>query len=286
MRERSVSRAAEHMGLSQSAMSEVLARLRKRFKDPLLVRGRRGMQPTPLARDLAPSIHDVAARLRMLVTTGERFDPATCTTRFRVAASDYTQFLLMPRLVESMARRAPATSVDVLPVSIRQVEEALDFDEIDVAVAYFQDPPQGMKRQVLFSEHYVGIAARGHAALSGKLTAEAFAALRHISVAPSGLNYFRRPLDLKLVELGLARRVSVSSPHFLLAAHLVAQSDLVLVLPSRAARYLAHILPITIFDPPLDLPEFEMAMYWHERTQSSSAHRWFRGEVRRALRHD
>lgn len=283
MRERSVSRAAEHVGLSQSAMSEVLARLRKRFDDPLLVRGRRGMQPTPRARELAPMVHDAVARLQALATFGDDFDPETCATRFRVATSDYTQFLLMPRLTRTMARQAPSGSIDVLPVNILRVEEALDYGEIDLAIAYFPEPPEGLRRRPLYRERYVGVAAKGHPALLPHLKVGAYAGFRHVSVAPSGLNFFRRAVDAVLAHQGLSRRVAVTSPHFLLAAYLVARSDLVLALPSRAARRLAELLPIGIFEIPLVLSEFEIAMYWHERTHKSGAHAWFRDQVRKTL---
>ena len=190
MRERNVSRAAERMGLSQSAMSEALARLRDRFDDPLLVRGREGMQPTPRALELGPQVHDIVERMRALSAGAEAFDPAACTTRFHLVTSDYTQFLLMPRLTEILAERAPKASIDMLPINIRRVEEALDLGEVDVAIAYFIDPPPSLKRRPLFHEHSVGVARKGHPALSGKLTADRYAALRHVTAAPSGLNYF------------------------------------------------------------------------------------------------
>ncbi|MBL8376457.1 MAG: LysR family transcriptional regulator [Burkholderiales bacterium] len=285
MRENSVSRAAERMGLSQPAMSEALARLRDRFDDPLLVRGREGMQPTPRALELAPRVHDIVARLRELSTGAETFDPQTCVTRFRLATSDYSQFLLMPRLTEVLGGKAEGVSVDVLPVNIRRVEEALDLGEIDLAVAYFVEPPRALKHRPLYTEHYVGVARKGHPRITPSMDAPWFAALRHVSVAPSGLNYFSGAIDSLLAAQGLHRRVAVTSPHFLLAAYLAANSDLVLALPSRAARRLAAMLPLMLFDIPLELPEIRIAMYWHERTHTSAAHQWFREQVREALPH-
>lgn len=283
MRERSVSRAAERMGLSQSAMSEVLARLRDRFDDPLLVRGREGMQPTPRALELAPRVRDIVVRLRELVAGRESFDPAQCAMRLKLAASDYTQFLMLPRLTEILAERAPDVAVDVLPINILRVGEALDLGEIDLAVAYYVDPPPTLKRRPLFREHYVGVARHGHPALGSRIDTAAYAALRHVSVAPSGLTFFSGALDSLLAAQGMKRKVAVTSPHFLLAANLVAHSDLVLALPSRAARRLAAQLPLTLFDIPFDLPEIDIAMYWHERTHTSSAHQWLRDQVRESL---
>jgi len=285
MRERSVSRAAERMGLSQPAMSEALARLRDRFDDPLLVRGREGMQPTPRALELSPQVHEIVERMRLLTAGAEAFDAAACSTRFRLATSDYSQFLLMPRLTEMLANQAPGVSVDVLPVNIRRVEEALDLGEIDLAVAYFVEPPPALKRRPLFDEHYLGVARKGHPGITPTLGAAQYAALRHVSVAPSGLTYFSGALESILAAAGLTRRVAVTSPHFLLAAYLVANSDLVLAIPSRAAQRLAALLPLMLFDIPLELPEIQIAMYWHERTHKSAAHQWFRERVRESLPH-
>ena len=110
-----------------------------------------------------------------------------------------------------------------------------------------------------------------------------FAALRHIAVAPSGLNYFSGALEAMLAAQGLSRRISITSPHFLLAAYLAANSDLVLAIPSRAAQRLAAMLPLMLFEIPLELADIQIAMYWHERTHKSEAHGWFRETVRKSL---
>lgn len=279
MRERNVTRAAERMGLSQSAMSEALGRLRERFDDPLLVRGSRGMQPTPHALSLIARIGEATETLRALVEPAPRFAPARCTTRFRLVASDYVQLLLLPGLVRRLAAEAPGAALDALPVNIRRVEEALELGEIDLAIAYFVEPPAGLKRRQLFRERYVGLARRGHAVAGRRVSLAALAALGHVAVAPSGLNYFSGALDDRLARAGLARKVVVTSPHFLLAASLVADTDLVLVLPERAARRLAGTLPLATFTLAAELPAVDTALYWHPRTHQSAAHAWLRDLV-------
>lgn len=281
MRELNVSRAAERMGLSQSAMSEVLARLRERFDDPLLVRGRRGMQPTPRALALFAKVPELVDHLRALLEGEQTFEPARCQLRFRLVASDYGQLLMMPALVARLAQEAPQASVDVVPIHIRRVADALETGEVDIAIAYFVDPPPGLKRRLLLREAYVAIARRGHPNLRGGLSVATLAQLRHVSVAPSGLNFFSDALDQAFSRLGLQRRVVVSSPHFLLAANLVAQSDLVLVLPDRAARALGSQLPIDIFELPMKLRPVQTAMYWHPRVHEQPAHHWLRNVIYR-----
>ena len=231
MRERNVSRAAERLGLSQSSTSEALARLRERFDDPLLVRGREGMMPTPKALDLLPDVRKAIELLRSLVDRVQAFDPASASNRFRLATSDFTQLLLMPALRQRMATRAPNSAIDVVPTHILRVEEALDTGEIDLAIAFFPQPPLSLRRSPLLRDQYVCISQRGHPGILPGMGAAEFAALPHISVAPSGMTFFSSVVDSALQAQGLSRRVAVTSPHFLLAAHLVAQSDLVLALP-------------------------------------------------------
>lgn len=283
MRERSVSRAAERLGISQSSASEALARLRERFDDPLLVRGREGMMPTPKALALLPDVRSAIALLRGLIDRGRGFEPASSALRFRLATSDYTQLLLMPQLRRRMAQQAPGCAVDIVPTHILRVEEALDTGEIDLAIAFFPQPPLSLRRSPLLRDRYVCIAQAGHPAVRADLSPAQFAALPHIAVAPSGVAFFSSVVDSALEAQGLSRRVAVSSPHFLLAAHLVAQSDLVLALPARAARALAAMLPLQVVDIPLPLQPVDVALYWHERTHHSPPHQWMRALLRELL---
>jgi DNA-binding transcriptional LysR family regulator len=283
VRERSVSRAAERLGMSQSSASEMLARLRERFDDPLLVRGREGMMPTPKALELLPQVRAAIAQLHALIDAGETFSPADSTLRFRLTTSDYTQLLLMPRLCRRLQDQAPRCAIDLLPVHILRVAEALETGEIDLAIAYYPEPPPGLRRSPLFLDEFVCIARAGHPATRSALDGPAFAELAHVSVAPSGLSYFSSAVDAALESQGLHRRIAVSCPHFMLGAHLVAQSDMVLALPRRAATALATLMPLRLIEVPLQLKPLEVAMYWHDRTHHSQPHQWLRSLIRELL---
>jgi len=279
MRERQVSRAATRMNVSQSTMSEALARLRAMLGDPLLVRGREGIVPTPRALELMPRVRAIVEQYEGLSRTAAEFDPRTEARAFRVIASDYAQFMLMPRMIAEFAGRSPGSSVEVLAVHVRQLEPALESGEADLAIGLVLEPAEALRRKVLFRERSVCIAQRGHRALQGTLDAAQFAALAHIHVAPSGLRYFSAALDDALEAMGLARHVVFTSPHFLLAAHVVANTDTVVLVPERIARRLAATLPVAVFEPPLELPRYEIAMLWHERTHASAPHAWVREVV-------
>jgi DNA-binding transcriptional LysR family regulator len=286
MRERHVSRAAEAMNLGQSSMSEALARLRTLFADPLLVRGRDGMAPTPRALELRESVRGLLERAQSLLESAQEFEPREAAQTLRLIASDYTQFMLIPRLLAELAARAPRMAIEVVPIGVRQIEAGLESGDADLAVGLVLDPPAGLRRKLLFHERSVCIARKGHPALKKRLGAADFAALPHIHVAPSGLRYFSAALDEALEKQGVTRRVVLISPHFLLAALVVASTDAVVFLPSRVARRLEAMLPVKVFEPPLELPNYEIAMLWHERTHANRAQAWLRQLVSEILPKD
>ena len=283
LRERSVSRAAERMGLSQSSMSEMLARLRERFGDPLLVRTREGMAATDRSLALVPRVREAIERLHAIVEQETAFNPGTAADRFRITATDYAQLLLMPALTQRLHAQAPGCALDLVTINLRAVELALEAGDVDLAIAYYPEPPLALRRGPLFTDRYVCIARLGHPALGGPLRAEDFAALAHISVSPSGLSYFAQVVDSALEALGLVRHVAVTCPHFLLASHLVSQSDLVLALPHRAAVALAAFFPLQVVEIPLQMATVDVSMYWHERCHPSRAQQWLRDQVRSIL---
>lgn len=283
LRERSVSRAAQRMDMSQSSMSEALARLRERFADPLLVRTREGMVPTDRAQELWPQVREGIEHLQAILERVADFEPSTASERFRITATDYAQLLLLPALVDRLREVAPRCSAEFVTVNLRAVEQTLEAGEIDLAVAYYPDPPAALRRSPLFNDRYVCIVRNEHPVTTQTLTAEEFAALPHVSVSPSGLSYFAGVVDSALDALGLERRIVVRCPHFLIGCHLVAQSDLVLALPSRAAQAVTRFMPVRIVEIPMPLKRVDVSMYWHERCHHSLSHQWLRGMVRSIL---
>lgn len=283
LRERSVSRAAQRMDMSQSSMSEALGRLRDRFADPLLVRTREGMVPTERAQALWPQVREGIEHLQAILERAADFEPSQARERFRITATDYAQLLLLPELVQCLRETAPHCSAEFVTVNLRAVEQALEAGDVDLAIAYYPEPPAALRRSPLFTDHYVCIVRADHPITAQTLTAEDFAALPHVSVSPSGLSYFAGVVDSALEALGLERRVVIRCPHFMIGSQLVAQSDLVLALPSRAAQAVTRFLPVRVVEIPLPLRRVDVSMYWHERCHHSRSHQWLRSTVRSIL---
>lgn len=281
LEERHVTRAARRVGLSQPAMSHALARLRGLLDDPLLVRTSKGMQPSARAsgivRPLARALEDVERAL----AAPKAFDPTTSTQTFRIATNDYIELVVLPRLLATLSREAPGVDVRVASLGSRAFEH-LGEGRSDIAIGVVGAmgepiPPRGIRSRRLLTDDFVCVVREGHPRLKKRLSLDDFVSLSHALVAPRGKS--GSVVDTALAKLGKTRRVAVEVPHFLVAPHIVRETDLILTLARRVARALAPLLGLRQLAPPLELPGFSMAMVWHERQHNDPAHVWLRAVV-------
>lgn len=278
LRERSVTRAAERVGMSQSALSHVLAKLRDVLGDPLLVRTSRGAALTPRAEALAEPLARALAELERLLTNVEA-DPARLDRRFVIAAPDYVAWVLLPGLFAEVSREAPAVDLELRPLDPRTVSQQLETGEVDLAIGGVQDAAPDLIRRSLFRESFSCLVRKGHPATRGRFTLARYLAYPHALV---GLRTGVPGLvDLALEALGQRRRVAVRLPYFLLAPVIVARSDLVLTVPHHLAAHLSKLHGLEVLAPPLDLPTTEIVATWHVRVAADPAHQWFRELVTR-----
>lgn len=282
LEERSVSRAAQRTGVRQPAMSHALKRLRERFDDPLLVRGGgRRMQLTPRAQELIDLAAQGVAAVARVFAPPAQFEPARAQRRFRIAATDAMDMLLLPPLLALLQREAPGIDLE-LPAARADVDAALEEGRIDLALGRFRDAGIGLRRRRLYLEHLVCVVRADHPRVPDALDAELYAALDHALVSPRGTR--EGVVDEALAARGLRRRVAVVLPSFIAAVAIVADSDLVLTVPSCIAHHLRPRLQVRMLPLPLELPEYEVLQLWHERDHHDPGHRWLRGAVARALR--
>ncbi|WP_437780964.1 LysR family transcriptional regulator [Sorangium sp. So ce1097] len=272
--EGSVTRAAARVGLSQSAMSHALGRLRALIDDPVLVRTPRGMIPTPRAQELAGPIREALAQIEATVARSPRFDPATARRSFSVATVDYVELILLPRLVQKLFADAPFVDLVARPYD-SDMWGSMETGKVDLAIGMFPSMPAGFYRQRLLEEHYMCVVRRNHPVVRSKLTLKMYTSLPHALISPRGDGGGR--VDEVLAEQGLSRRVALQIPHFLVAAHIVAQTDLVLTVPARIAQVFADMEALRVMKPPLELGGFSLDQVWHERQAKDPAHMWLRG---------
>jgi len=276
--ERHVTHAGQRIGLSQSAMSGALTRLRELFKDELFVRSPTGMQPTPRADDLAGPV-SAALRLVQEVLQANAFDPGAAHHTVTIAMTDYAAFVLLPPLLARLAVEAPRLDVRVRGIFGRdEALDLLDSGEANLAIGFPVEASARILVRPLLHEDFACIARHGHPAFAEGAGLEAFAAAPHLLVSPEGDR--TGLVDHKLAALGLERRIVLSLPQFLVAPFVVADTDLVATLASRVARrFAAASLGIAVHEPPITLPSWPLAMMWHRRVDDHPATIWLRDRI-------
>jgi len=276
--ERSVSRAARKVGLSQPAVSHALRKLREQLRDPLLVRTQTGMVLTARAEAMKAPLLSAIKALRAAIDPGAgSFDPATSREAFNIATTDYVQFLTIPSLTGHLSQVAPWVRLDFAAMRESIPRRELERGEIDLAIGYFEQAPESLFQQTLFTDEFVCCQRKGPAALRATPSPEVFASFRHVMVVPwKGMVGLVDPL---LAKQGITRRVVLSTSHFLVAPFIVAASDCVLTLPRRVAEIMSTYLPLTLFSPPLDLPRLTISQIWHERVHHDPAQQWLRSQI-------
>ncbi|MCB9591999.1 MAG: LysR family transcriptional regulator [Sandaracinaceae bacterium] len=283
LRERHVTRAARAVGLSQSAMSHALRRLRAVFGDPLLVRGATGMVATPRAEALEAPLRELLEGAEALLARSPAFDPSTAAQVFTLASEDFVSALLVPDLLGRLRAEAPRCDLDVAPYAKAVMLDRLERSELDLAVGVYRELPASIRVQTLFEEDYACVVREGHPRVKRRLTFRQYVDLPHalIGVGERGA----APVDTALAALGERRRVLLRVGHFLAAPLIVAQSDLILTLPRRLANRLARMAPLVLHEPPVEIPGFRVSQLWHERRQRDPAHVFLRRTVAEVAAH-
>jgi DNA-binding transcriptional LysR family regulator len=279
LRERNVTLAAKSVGLSQSATSHALARLRRLLQDPLLIRNKGQLLLTSRAEALLPQLEESLRLMRVALTNPAPFQPKTARRSFSVGAGDFAQFVLLPLLMEKLARRAPGLDLWMRELYSGDTLERLSTDDLDLAVLPKMILPASanLRSRFLFEERFVCLVRTAHPTVKKKMTLEQFVSLPHAFIAPRGTR--GGAVDDALQALHKERRVALAVPHFLVAPYAVASSDLVITVASRVATYFAAHLPLKIIEPPLPLDSFQMHLVWHERLQRDPAHAWLREQI-------
>jgi DNA-binding transcriptional LysR family regulator len=276
MRERNVTRAGEHLGLSQPAMSHALTRLRYMLKDDLFIRSPKGMLPTPRAEQLAVPVRAALDGLQHSLEPTQ-FIPSEATRSFSVAADNYSAIVLVGPLAARVTKLAPGVKLEFRPSGTLDIPDLLDRGELDLAIGPSSDPGERFSRLSLLQDGFVAVLRKGHPAAGAReLSMEQFAALPYLDI--SSVQYETDFVDRALARRKLTRRVQLRAP-FLSAAQILTTSDMVSVLQQRVADELVRYRPLVIRKLPHASPTLETAMIWPRRLDNQPAHRWLRDMV-------
>ena len=296
--ERSVTRAGERLGLTQSAISHALSRLRYVLDDDLFVRGAEGMQPTRRASEIAPRLRQGLLQLQLALTPAD-FVPEETSRRFTVICGEYVGAIFVPALVARLREAAPRAEIRIRP-SNRGVAEPLVAGRADLAIGSFRRVPEWFAAERLFEETRVWVLSDRHPAAWQELTLERLAELPHIIISATGEDeqavagyvvdhglerlVMRSEVGLlqgALAARGLTRVIGLTTPHFLAALAVVSHSDMTAPLPRRLAAAFAGAYRLKLFEPPYASPPFEIMALSHREHGNEPAILWLRDLVRR-----
>jgi len=275
LRDRSVTKAGQRLGLSQPAMSHALNRLRWLLKDQLFVRTPEGMAPTPRAEELAQPVRQALGGLEAALDP-EGFAPARSDRRFSLALNNYAAVVLAGPVTAECAALAPNVRLLLRPSGTLDLPELLDRGEIDLAIAATDPPANRFASRLLVEDEYVTVMRRGHPRARGTLDVATFAGLPHFVISSSGED--TRFIDAALTAEGLAREVVLQAP-YLSAGAVLARSDMVAVLGRGVAREFGRAHPIVVRELPFRAPPLRSRMLWHKRFDDHKAHRWLRETI-------
>ena len=288
MTERSLTRAARNLSLTQPAVSNAMRRLRDTLGDDLLKRNGQGLEPTPHALTIWPSVREALRSLQESLVPSD-FKPAEANTTFVLAMADATAAELMPGLIAVMDQEAPGVSVRVVPLTTRDPRRMLEDGTADMALGYFPAALADLtaRAQVgkavayshlrLYDGTYVCVMRRDHPMASGPMTINRFCSARHMLVSFSG-----RPfgfIDEALASLGRERRVVLTVNQFFTAGRVVASSNLLTVLPRHFVRVTGIEDQLVLRDLPFAVPVVHVDALWHHRVERDSAHQWLRKTI-------
>jgi len=282
LEERSVTRAAARLAVTQPTVSGMLARLRTLFNDPLFVRTQRGLLPTPRAQALAPLLRQWLAEAEVLVA-GDRFEPASALLTASVSANDYIQSALIVPFLRRLRGAAPNLRIAVRPAQTAGVAEMLANGELDLSITSTTEiTTLDLPSRSLYEERYVCAVRKEHP-LKGRraVTMDQFCSYPHVLVSPSD-GRFAGPTDEALARLGRTRRVVLSVPGFLVLPELLQTDDLIAVVPERVLH--GRMAGLRTFAPPLAIPGFGVIAIWHPRLHKDPAHQWLREQLAAAAR--
>ena len=289
MAERSLTKAARRLSLTQPAVSNALRRLREALGDELLVRKGRGLEPTARGLELWPGVREALGGLQATLAPSV-FSPSTADNAFVMAMADATAAELMPGLVAVMGQEAPGVSLRIVPLTTRDPRKLLDEGLADLAIGHFPAALADLSARAqvgesvaflhhrLFQGEYVCVMRQGHPFANGPLTLKRYCSARHMLVSFSGRAFGF--VDEALALVGRTRRVVLTVNQFFTAGKVVANSDLLTVLPRHFINVTGFADQLLQRDLPFDVPVVHVDALWHQRQDGSSAHAWLRSKVR------
>lgn len=275
--ERSVSRVADNLGITQPAVSNSLAKLRRLFGDELFVRTTRGMEPTPYAEQLAKPVNDGLALIHRGINHSAGFDPRSARQAITIGMTDIGEIYFLPKLIERLRQKAPGISLGTVRNTAVNLRDDMESGRVDLAIGLLPQLKAGFFQRRLFSQNYVCLMRRGHRLDKRRISLQEYTCAEHLVVVSAGSGHGK--VDELLRRRGIDRQVCVTVPHYVGLGHILQGSDLVSTVPERLADRLTEPFGLVKVQHPAKLPAVTINVFWHAKSHRSPANTWLRGIV-------
>ena len=273
--ERRVNAVAQSLGITQPAVSNALARLRRHLGDELFLRTSKGMEPTPFAGRLAEPVAYALGMLQSALNHRTSFDPATSSRTFVLAMTDIGEIYFLPSLMNLMARIAPNVCVSTVRNAAGNLKDEMEAGRVDLALGLLPDLKAGFFQRRLFRHRYVCLFRKGHPLDKRQMTLTEFSNADHVVVIAAGTGHSR--VDAMLDDSGIRRRIRLRVPHFVAIGHILRETDMIATVPERFAYRCAEPFGLSYVPHPAKLPEIAINQFWHARFHREPGNQWLRG---------
>lgn len=277
MVERRVSKVADNLGLTQPAVSNSLAKLRRLFGDELFVRTPAGMVPTPFAEQLAEPVGQALGMIRDGLNRQVHFDPASIKRSLTIGMTDIGEIVFLPKLLERLRQEAPGVTLSTVRNQATNLREEMESGKVDLAIGPLPELKGGFFKRRLFLQRYVCLFRKGHKLDRKRITLADFTAAEHLVIVSAGTGHGK--VDELLRKAGIERNVRLTVPHFVSVGHILRRMDLVATVTERLADSLQEPFGLTHRPHPVALPDVAINVFWHAKVHRSPVHQWLRGMV-------
>jgi DNA-binding transcriptional LysR family regulator len=272
--ERRVSKVADNLGLTQPAVSNSLARLRKLLGDELFLRTPSGMEPTPFAEQLAESVTYALGMIHSALNQRSTFEPTRSTRSFTVGMTDIGEIYFLPTLIDRLRQQAPGVSLSTVRNTAVNLKDEMEAGKVDLAIGLLPQLKAGFFQRRLFRQRYVCLFRRGHKLDKKKISLAEFSTAEHLVVVSPGTGHGK--VDELFERGGIERRVRLTVPHYVAIGHILQATDLVATVPERLAQRMTAPFGLTYLTHPAKLPEVAINVFWHAKFHRTPDNQWLR----------
>ena len=278
MNNHNISQTANDLGISQSSVSNQLAKLRESFGDKLFIRTSHGVLPTPFSESIHPYVSRAIDSLKFGIQTAKKFDLSQIERKVTLIMTDIGEVTILPELIKIVSQKAPGISLRAINLPPLEISDALKSGSADIAIAFIGEAKPSYFQRSLFSTDYICIAREGHPLTKKEFLVRDFEKAKHLVAEARGTGHYYL-LEQNFAKFNIKREIVTRVPHFMSMPHIIAKTNLIATVPRKATCAFSGIQNICILEHPVKLPTIDIKALWNERYNSDPLHSWLREQI-------